>query len=984
MASNMQPSGPPQPPRPPMMGSSGQPQNLGPPMPMQFRPVVPSQQPPQFMPQAAQQFRPVGQPMPGANIGMPGQMPHFPQPGQHLSHSSQVPPASQGVPMAYQPARPMSSAPMQPQQQAAYPGGHLPTMGAPMQPPSYTYQPTSIPPVVQPWGAAPGQGAPHVTPLVQPAHQPVPATATLPSVSTSEPSSSDWQEHTAAEGKKYYYNKKTRQSSWEKPVELMTPLERADASTEWKEFTTAEGRKYYFNKVTKQSKWNIPDELKAARELAEKASNQQSDRETGTTATALVGSTASEPSTVPANQSSTAVGLMASGTHDASANSVPPSAGSSHNVDNTTSSVAGMQNGGPSTAVPVTTEVQLVATDAGSSRNNKENLSVGTAADTEDVTSAEDLEEAKKTMPVAGRINVTPLEEKTSEEEPVVYATKMEAKNAFKSLLESVNVESDWTWDQTMRVIINDKRYGALKTLGEKKQAFNEYLNQRKKFEAEEKRTKQRKARDDFLAMLEECKELTSSTRWSKAILMFEDDERFKALERPREREDIFESYLIELHKKEKAKAIEEHRRHVAEYRAFLESCDFIKATTQWRKVQERLEDDERCSRLEKIDRLDIFQEYIRHLEKEEEEHKRMQKEQVRRQERKNRDAFRKMLEEHVTDGTLTARTRWRDYCSQIKESQAYLAVASNTSGSTPKELFDDVIEELDKQYQDDKTRIKEVVKSGKIPMTISWTLEEFQTTVLEDDALKGISTINIKLIYDDQIERLKEKEQKDAKKRQRLGENFSDLLYSITEISASSTWDDCKQLFEDSQEFRALDSETYARELFEECVVHLKERLKEKERLREEEKAKREKDREEKEKKKEKERKEKERKERDREKEKEKEKGKDRSRRDEMEIDGADVDNHGSKDRKRDKEKKHKRRHHDTDDVSSERDDKDDTKKSRRHSSDRKKSRKHTHASDSDSENRHKRHKKDRDSSRRNGAHELEDGELGEDGEVH
>ena len=36
----------------------------------------------------------------------------------------------------------------------------------------------------------------------------------------------------------------------------------------------------------------------------------------------------------------------------------------------------------------------------------------------------------------------------------------------------------------------------------------------------------------------------------SKAILMFEDDERFKAVERPREREDLFESYLVELHKK--------------------------------------------------------------------------------------------------------------------------------------------------------------------------------------------------------------------------------------------------------------------------------------------------------------------------------------------------------------------------------------------------------------------------------------------------
>ena len=33
-----------------------------------------------------------------------------------------------------------------------------------------------------------------------------------------------------------------------------------------------------------------------------------------------------------------------------------------------------------------------------------------------------------------------------------------------------------------------------------------------------------------------------------------------------------------------------------------------LQATTQWRKVQERLEDDERCSRLEKIVRLNIFQ----------------------------------------------------------------------------------------------------------------------------------------------------------------------------------------------------------------------------------------------------------------------------------------------------------------------------------------------------------------------------------------
>lgn len=33
-----------------------------------------------------------------------------------------------------------------------------------------------------------------------------------------------------------------------------------------------------------------------------------------------------------------------------------------------------------------------------------------------------------------------------------------------------------------------------------------------------------------------------------------------------------------------------------------------FQANSQWRKVQDRLEDDERCSRLEKIDRLEVFQ----------------------------------------------------------------------------------------------------------------------------------------------------------------------------------------------------------------------------------------------------------------------------------------------------------------------------------------------------------------------------------------
>ena len=36
----------------------------------------------------------------------------------------------------------------------------------------------------------------------------------------------------------------------------------------------------------------------------------------------------------------------------------------------------------------------------------------------------------------------------------------------------------------------------------------------------------------------------------SKAISMFEEDERFKGIERPAEREDLFKNYLADLQKK--------------------------------------------------------------------------------------------------------------------------------------------------------------------------------------------------------------------------------------------------------------------------------------------------------------------------------------------------------------------------------------------------------------------------------------------------
>ncbi|XVE49358.1 hypothetical protein DITRI_Ditri01bG0077200 [Diplodiscus trichospermus] len=993
--------------------------NFPPPMSGQFQPLAPAQQPQHFVPVPPQQFQPVARGVTVMNAGYPPQavQHQFPQVMQQL-------PARPGQPGHIPPAPPAVPLPNAQQNWHVSPGSSLPqpaiqtlnnyTPGVPTShlSSSYTFAPSAYgqapmshnnmvqyQPMAQlqvPTVPVGGQVGIHesqsssVVSMQQVGEQPSLSTATVtaPSIQrkAGEEASTDWIEHTSANGRRYYYNKKTRQSSWEKPLELMTPIERADASTNWKEFTSPDGRKYYHNKVTNQSTWSIPEELKLAREQVEKASVKETESEVlsnisspAPPAVIKAPSGADTPSTIIQGVSSSPVPvapvLATSNVQPVVVSGSDLPVGASSTVTNVDVVQVAADTITPSAAVSESSEVSVTALDAVTTpMNNIDKVSSLDMISSADGISTQNANETVKDVVVSEKIN-SALEEKAIDQEPLTYASKQEAKDAFKALLDSANVGSDWTWDQAMRAIINDKRYGALRTLGERKQAFNEFLGQKRKQEVEERRIKQKKAREEYKKMLEECLELTSSTRWSKAVTMFEDDERYKAVEREKDRKELFENYVDELRQKERVKAQEERKRNKMEYRQFLESCDFIKATSQWRKVQDRLETDERCLRLEKIERLEIFQEYIRDLEKEEEEQRKIQKEELRKAERKNRDEFRKLMEGHVAAGTLNAKTHWRDYCMMVKDSPPFLAVASNTSGSTPKDLFEDVAEELQKQHHDDKVRVKDAVKLRKISLASTWTLEDLRAAIAEDISSPPISDVNLKLIFEDLLERVREKEEKEAKKRKRLADDFFDLLRSMKEITSSSTWEDCKHLFETNQEFSSIGDDAFFEGIFEEYITQLKEEAKEKERRRKEDKAKKEKDREE----------------RDRRKAKhgrDKERGHEREKEEHSREGPSDVhveigeihDDNENKRSGKDDDKKHRKRHQSSMDNSNE-NEKDRTKSSHRHNSDHRKSKKHASTPESDSENRHKRHKRDhRNGSRRNfDPEELEDGEFGD-----
>lgn len=84
----------------------------------------------------------------------------------------------------------------------------------------------------------------------------------------SQTSQSLWREHRTAEGRIFWHNTKNGKSTWDKPDELKTDLEKVLAtSTNWREYPGGDGKTYWHNLETKQSEWEVPQEV---REIQEK------------------------------------------------------------------------------------------------------------------------------------------------------------------------------------------------------------------------------------------------------------------------------------------------------------------------------------------------------------------------------------------------------------------------------------------------------------------------------------------------------------------------------------------------------------------------------------------------------------------------------------------------------------------------------------------------------------------------------------------
>merc|ERR1719191_1099873 len=73
-----------------------------------------------------------------------------------------------------------------------------------------------------------------------------------------------WTEHQTGDGRIFYHNEKTEESTWDHPECLKAPAERSNDS-HWKEYKIWDGRVFWHNEDTKVSCWAVPPEIKKLR-----------------------------------------------------------------------------------------------------------------------------------------------------------------------------------------------------------------------------------------------------------------------------------------------------------------------------------------------------------------------------------------------------------------------------------------------------------------------------------------------------------------------------------------------------------------------------------------------------------------------------------------------------------------------------------------------------------------------------------------------
>ena len=341
--------------------------------------------------------------------------------------------------------------------------------------------------------------------------------------------------------------------------------------------------------------------------------------------------------------------------------------------------------------------------------------------------------------------------------EPILFATKEEALVAFKELLASKKVSAQANFKDVRDRCQGDGRWFSLESTGEKKQALAEYQSKKQKEDRELLKLKAKKARDAFLLMLAEKTEIDARTRWREAQEMLRNDARYKNVEDPIAREEIFKDFIVELEKKEREDKQMQRTTALSNLSKLIDdlhrgNADKIHRRSTWHDCKGMLLENVKGPEMRVLDEGDLrkcFAEFTNKLEVQYRDEEKRRRDEVLTKLKSKQDRFYDCLTGTlVSEGKLNPESRWRNVMPILEELPEYIdlhsfyesnrgtLVDSSLLGENkgrvdgPRDIFEVVLKDITEQYRVDKRLLKDILRDLKIEITHSMSSNDFNALI--------------------------------------------------------------------------------------------------------------------------------------------------------------------------------------------------------------------------------------------------------------
>ncbi|KAI9591183.1 hypothetical protein BDF19DRAFT_426561 [Syncephalis fuscata] len=407
------------------------------------------------------------------------------------------------------------------------------------------------------------------------------------------------------------------------------------------------------------------------------------------------------------------------------------------------------------------------------------------------------------------------------------------AEEAFERVLQRIGVNPTWTWEQTMTAAVNYPEYRAIPTLKERKECFHIYIDKLRREEQEQRDAEHERRRLMMEKYLTSIEGFNVFSTWRKYGQIIEAAPELADIPKS-EREEYFGEYVAKLLTQRVKREDTARTEGKKQFKKLLENLPDVTATTRWSQVLSALEENTEYQTnptllaLDRLHMLDVFEEHVLALEKKQFTDVQTNRDEMRRQERVRRAAFKELLGEHRKQGKIDAKSRWQEFYPYIKDDSRYIDILGQP-GSGPIELFWDLVEDVYEELYAIRKKIETDLKERQIQIAGNMSLNDIRQ-LIPDKYIGDRCDADIAYITEQLHEKAFRKEEETQRRKERNKQKREDhfkssLRHLEPRLESTACWDEVRPRVENKSSFLAMESEEERIQVFEKYIAKLKTR---------------------------------------------------------------------------------------------------------------------------------------------------------------